>query len=112
MRDLVLTVWPNATEDMALGIPTYHLEGEPFCALAGQKHFMVLYIMPYDLLNAFTMDLKIYDTGRSCIRFKHLEPATLDLFERILKYTGGQLSTSIHFGKGLRKRPVNKLCTP
>ena len=59
VRDLVLTVWPNATEDMALGIPTYHLEGEPFCALAGQKHFMVLYIMPYDLLNAFTMDLKI-----------------------------------------------------
>lgn len=109
VRKLIHTIWPGIVEDMALGIPTYHLNGEPLCALADQKHFMALYVMPYDLLNAFRLDLKVHDTGRSCIRFKQLKPETLDLFDRILKYTGSQVHLSEHFGKGLRNRPVNGL---
>jgi len=109
VRSVIRTVWPDIVEDMALGLPTYHLRGEPLCALANQKHFMALYVMPYDLLNAFTMDLKVHDTGRSCIRFKRLDNGTLELFDRIIKYTGSQMHLSEHFGKGLRDRPVNGL---
>jgi uncharacterized protein YdhG (YjbR/CyaY superfamily) len=108
IRELIMTVWPKAVEDMSMGMPTYHLDGEPFCAIASQKHFMALYIMPYDLLNAFNLDLKIYDTGKSCIRFKRLEPATLDLFDRIVKYTGSQIETSRYYGKAEQLRQQAK----
>ena len=55
---------------------------------------MVLYIVPHDLLNVFRTDLRQYDHGRSCIRFKRLDPQFFDLIERVIRYTGSQLSTS------------------
>lgn len=94
VRKMIKRIWPRITEDMALGMPTFHLDGQALCALASQKHFMALYIMPYDLLDAFKNDLKIYDRGKSCIRFKRLEPPTVDLFDRIIKYTGSQIDLS------------------
>ncbi|MEO8588892.1 MAG: DUF1801 domain-containing protein [Flavobacteriales bacterium] len=94
VRKLIKRIWPAITEDMSLGMPTFHLEGQALCAVASQKHFMALYIMPYDLLDAFKNDLRIYDRGKSCIRFKHLEPSTVDLFDRIIKYTGSQIGLS------------------
>ncbi len=96
---MVLEIWPDVHEDMAYNMPTYHLDGEPFCALANQKHFMALYIMPYDLLSAFKNDLIAQDHGRSCIRFKRLTPELLALFDRVIKYTGTRLPESAHFGK-------------
>ena len=94
LRKRIKEIWPTILEDMGSNMPTYHLNGHTLCALASQKHFMALYIMPYDLLNAFKKDLLIYDKGRSCIRFKLLGPATFDLFDRIIKYTGSQLEES------------------
>ena len=107
LRELVVRIWPNATEDMALGMPTFHLDGHPLCAMASQKHFMALYIMPYDLLLAFKNDLMVLDRGKSCIRFKRLDPGLEDLFDRIIKYTGSQLHTSIHYGKAGNLRGSN-----
>jgi len=97
LRGTIERTWPHAKLSIVRGMPTFHLDGHPFCAIANRKHYMVLYIMPYDLLRAFRNDLMVYDRGKSCIRFKRLDPATLDLFDRIIKYTGSQLSTSAHF---------------
>lgn len=94
LRKLILSTWPRIVEDMDREMPTYHLEGRTLCALANQKHFMALYIIPHDLLDAFRKDLLIYDRGRTCIRFKRLEADTLDLFDRIIKYTGSQMHES------------------
>lgn len=91
---MIRSIWPDIVEDMDREMPTYHLNGRTLCALANQKSFMVLYILPYDLLNAFKKDLLIYDRGRTCIRFKRLETETLDLFDRIIKYTGSQMDES------------------
>lgn len=102
IRDLIKHIWPRIVEDMAHGMPTYHLDGHMLCALANQKHFMALYIIPYDLLNAFKNDLKVHDCGKSCVRFKRLNADTLDLFDRILKYTGHQMSTSRFYGRAER----------
>lgn len=94
LRKMIRSIWPDIVEDMDREMPTYHLNGRTLCALANQKSFMVLYILPYDLLNAFKKDLLIYDRGRTCIRFKRLETETLDLFDRIIKYTGSQMDES------------------
>ena len=106
LRKRIKEIWPMILEDMGSDMPTYHLNGHALCALASQKHFMALYIMPYDLLNAFKKDLLIYDKGRSCIRFKRLEPATFDLFDRIIKYTGSQLEESELVRPTIRHRAV------
>lgn len=111
VRAKVRAIWPKASEKLVNGIPTYHLDGHPLCALANQKSFMVLYIMPYDLLDAFNKDLKAYDRGRSCIRFRRLEPETLELFDRILKYTGGRHMESIYYGRGVRPNHGSKRTT-
>ena len=99
LRKPIKRIWPGIVEDMTYGMPTYMLDGHALCAIAAQKHFMALYIMPYDLLRAFKNDLLVHDCGKSCIRFKRLEPETLDLFDRILKYTGSQMALSKYFGK-------------
>ena len=108
IRKLIRRTWPAATEDMAYGMPTFHLDGSPLFAIASQKHFMALYIMPYDLLDAFKNDLKVYDRGKSCIRFKRLEAPTFDLFDRIIKYVGNQhaLSTSMARPAGQKRQLV------
>ena len=85
---------PNAEEELAGGMPAYRLHDHPFLSIADRKNYVALYIVPHDLLNAFKTELRQYDHGRSCIRFKKLDPGFFDLLERIIRYTGGQLSTS------------------
>ncbi len=94
IRKMIRRIWPAITEDMAYGMPTFHLDGQMLYAIGSQKHFMVLYVMPYDLLGHFKMDLKVYDHGKACIRFKKLLPETYDFFDRVIKYTGNQLDLS------------------
>ena len=99
LRKMVKRSWPKVKEDLSNGMPTYHLDGHPFMAMASQKNFMAVYIMPYDLLDAFNKDLKAYDHGKSCIRFRSLDDDKLELFDRIIKYTGSQHTDSKFFGK-------------
>ncbi|MBL8011321.1 MAG: DUF1801 domain-containing protein [Flavobacteriales bacterium] len=94
VRELVLRAFPRVTEELRNSLPTYLLDGTPFCALGNQKSFMALYVMHHDLLDAFNKDLKAYDHGRSCIRFRRLEPETIELFDRIIKYTGSRFPDS------------------
>ncbi|MBL7952131.1 MAG: DUF1801 domain-containing protein [Flavobacteriales bacterium] len=105
LRKMIVGIWPGIVEDMDREMPTYHLKGRTLCALASQKNFMVLYIIPHDLLNAFKKDLVVFDKGRSCIRFKRLEPGTLDLFDRIIKYTGSQMDESQLVEVRTRRQP-------
>jgi uncharacterized protein YdhG (YjbR/CyaY superfamily) len=99
LRDLIKRTWPKIKEDMAYGMPTFHLDGHMFCAIANQKHYMALYIMPYDLLSAFKMELKAYNCGRSCIRFRKLDEEKAFFFERVLKYTGNRFADSALYGR-------------
>lgn len=99
VRAMIKRVWPKIREDLEYGMPTYHLGGHTFCALASQKSYMALYIMPHDLLHAFKMDLRTHDHGRSCIRFRHLDQEKTDLLERVVKYTGSRFTESIYHGK-------------
>lgn len=88
MRQLIRRQWPKAKEDMAYGMPTYHLSGQPVFALASQKNHLTFYVMPYDLLCAFKHDLRTRNCGKSCLRFRRLEEQDIDLLERIIMYVG------------------------
>lgn len=94
LRGHLKRVWPEAIEDLAYGMPTYHIDGRPAFGLANQKHFMALHVLPYDLLEPFKNDLKAHDCGKSCIRFRRMDDVTYELLDRIIKYVGSQLHLS------------------
>lgn len=94
MRRLIKRHWPKAKEDMAYGMPTYHLSGQPVFAMASQKNHMTFYVIPYELLSAFKHDLRTRNCGKSCIRFRHIGEEDLDLIERIVKYIGTTFDSS------------------
>src|SRR5690606_1685537 len=58
---LIARAWPRVVTDMSAGMPTYHLNGHAFCALADRKHCMVLHVAHYDLLAVFRHDLLKFD---------------------------------------------------
>lgn len=99
VRKLIKMTHPEIEETMHYKMPTYILNDEILCALASQKQYMALYIMPHDLLKDFREELEKYDCGKSCIRFKKLEDEDLELFERILQYTGKNYPKSEFYGK-------------
>jgi uncharacterized protein YdhG (YjbR/CyaY superfamily) len=107
VRETILRARPGLVESMQDDRPTYSIKGKALCALANQKNYMALYIMPYDLLSAFKKDLRVYDRGRTCIRFRHADDPTLELVERIVKYTGSIWHNSTVLGKhkSTRNRP-------
>jgi len=97
IREQIGSIWPGIQERISDRIPTYLLDGHPFLSIADRKNYIALYIVPHDLLNVFRTELRQYDHGRSCIRFKKLDPPLMALIERIIRYTGSQLSTSRYF---------------
>ncbi|MDX9751620.1 MAG: DUF1801 domain-containing protein [Flavobacteriales bacterium] len=104
VRRVITEAWPQATADMSAGMPTFHLRGHAFCALADRKHFMVVHIVHYDLLKVFRHDLLPHDHGRSCIRFTRTDPGLLLLLGRVVKYCGDRMAESIHYGRPHRLR--------
>lgn len=89
----------GVTVNMQYKMPTYSTDGNVIAALASQKNYMALYIMPYDLLAAFDTQLESFDCGESCIRFTSLSEEDLDLFSEIIEYADEHYSESEYFGK-------------
>lgn len=88
---------------MQYSMPTYSRGGHVVAALASQKQYMALYIMPYDLLRKFDSQLEKFDCGKSCIRFKQMSEEDLDLFSEIIEYMDDHYSESEFYGKVLSK---------
>lgn len=100
LRRWMKTHLPEAKETMTYNMPTYVVDGEPVCAVANQKNYMSLYIMPYDLMNKkFEKELKGYNCGKSCIRFKDFDGKDLKLFARIVKFCDKNYRKSAFYGR-------------
>lgn len=99
IRNIIFDLFPDIEENMDYRMPTYILDGQTLCALASQKNYMALYIMPYDFLGKFEESLKKYNCGASCIRFKKLEEKGFELFKSILDFSGKNYPQSIYYGR-------------
>lgn len=99
LREMILEAFPDIQEGMEYRMPTYMLYGQTLCALANQKNYMALYIMPYDLLDNFTEDLQKFNCGKSCIRFKKLTSDDTAMLAEVVRYAGVHYEQSIYYGK-------------
>jgi len=99
LRRAIFELYPDIEEAMDYKMPTYLYKGQTLCAMASQKNYMALYIMPYDLLDNFAKELEDFDCGKSCIRFKSLDEEKIDILIQILEFVGPNYSESKFFGK-------------
>jgi len=78
IRAMIRKVASKVVESMQYGMPTYtHANGEMFCAFNAQKNYLALYSeAAAEAVRAKLPKLKI---GKSCIRFRSLAEAPLDV---------------------------------
>jgi len=89
IRQLCLTILTDFEESMQYGGPCYARNGEIEVGFASQKHFIGLYILRTDVMNAHRGLLigKGISLGKGCIRYSRPERIDFDVVEMLLKAT-------------------------
>jgi uncharacterized protein YdhG (YjbR/CyaY superfamily) len=98
LRDLCCTVLKDLEESMRYGGPCYVHNGEVEVGFASQKHFIGLYILRTDVMDAHRHLLKGkgVSLGKGCIRYSKPEKMDFEVVEMMLKAT--QESTGVICG--------------
>jgi len=88
-RDLCSTHLTGFEESMAYGGPTYSRNGEVEVGFASQKHFIGLYILRTDVMNAHKDQLTVKGVtfGKGAIRYSKPERIDLNVVESMLRAT-------------------------
>ena len=89
LRALCLTVLTGFEESMNYGNPCYLRNGAAEVGFASQKHFIGLYILRTDVMNAHRdlLNVKGVSLGKGCIRYSKAEKIDFGVVERMLKAT-------------------------
>lgn len=87
LRHLCLTHLTGFEESMQYGNPAYSRNGVVEVGFASQKHFIGLYILKTDVMNAYRNHLKGkgVSLGKGCIRYSKPEKIDFEVVEMILK---------------------------
>jgi uncharacterized protein YdhG (YjbR/CyaY superfamily) len=73
LEKIVRSGLPEAVGGMKYGMPTFAVAGR-MVAFNAQKNYFAFYADP-KIVKSFSAELKAFDVGKSCIRFRSLEPA-------------------------------------
>ena len=84
LRNLILSMLPDAVETMRYKMPTYELE-DPVCAIASQKHYVSVYFMDTAIIERHRSQLAGLNPGKSCIRLTSLTGDRLDVIRSMLR---------------------------
>jgi uncharacterized protein YdhG (YjbR/CyaY superfamily) len=89
LRDLCREILLDFEESMRYGGPTYSRNGEVEIAFASRKHFIGLYILRTDVMNAHREQLvgKGISVGKGAIRDSKPDHLDLDIMESMLRGT-------------------------
>ncbi|NWG07339.1 MAG: DUF1801 domain-containing protein [Chloroflexi bacterium] len=89
LRDLCRTYLVGFKESMQYGGPCYSRSGVVEIGFASQKHFIGLYILRTDVMNAhrYLLNLPGVTLGKGCIRYSKSEKIDFKVVESLLKAT-------------------------
>jgi uncharacterized protein YdhG (YjbR/CyaY superfamily) len=89
LRDLCHATLTGFKESMAYGLPSYSRDGVVEVGFASQKHFIGLYILRTDVMNAHKHLLKVKGVthGKGCIRYSKPERIDFNVVESMLRAT-------------------------
>lgn len=99
LRNLCRTSLKGFEESIAYGVPCYSRNGAVEVGFASQKHFIGLYFLRLDVMNAHRDLLKIkgVSLGKGCIRYSKPEKIDFKIVEMMLKAT--QATTGVICGQ-------------
>jgi uncharacterized protein YdhG (YjbR/CyaY superfamily) len=84
LRALIREVVPEAVESLDYRMPTYRFKGNPLCAIASRKQYMVLYVHTR-LLPKYRGQFEGLSMGKECIRFRHLDELPIAAVRNLLR---------------------------
>jgi uncharacterized protein YdhG (YjbR/CyaY superfamily) len=89
LRDLCRATLTDFEESMEYGGPCYSRNGVVEVGFASQKHFIGLYILRTDVMNAHKHLLKVKGVshGKGCIRYSKPERIDFNVVEQMLRAT-------------------------
>lgn len=89
LRSLCRTLLSGFEESMQYGMPGYTRNGVVEVGFASQKHFIALYILRNDVMDAHRAQLygKGVSLGKGCIRYSKPERIDFEVVEMLLKGT-------------------------
>lgn len=89
LRDLCRKHLKGFEESMEYGMPNYRRNGVAEVGFASQKHFIALYILRTDVVNAHADQLKGIGIshGKGCVRYSKPERVDFTVVEKLLKAT-------------------------
>ena len=98
LRELCRTILVDFEESMNYGMPAYVRNGEVEVGFASQKHFIALYILRNEVMDAHRdlLQGKGVSLGKGCIRYSKPERIDFEVVEMLLKAT--QASTGVICG--------------
>jgi len=89
IRRQCLAVLEGFEESMQYGMPCYSRNGVVEVGFASQKHFIGLYILRTDVMNAYRdmLNIKEVSLGKGCIRYSKPEKIDFKIVKSMLKAT-------------------------
>lgn len=91
LRALCRKLLAGYSEEIDYGMPVYKRNGTAEIAFASQKHYISIYILKKEVVDAHRAALKGLSVGKGCIRFTR--PAQLD-FKVVESLLRGTLKSS------------------
>ena len=89
LRRLCRSILKGFEESMMYGGPVYSRNGVAEVGFASQKHFIGLYILRTDVMNAYrdVLSIKGVSLGKGCIRYSKPEKIDFDVVKSMLNAT-------------------------
>ena len=89
LRELCRATLTGYQESMSYGLPSYSRDGEIEVGFASQKHFIGLYILKNDVMDAHRdlLNIKGVSLGKGCIRYSKPDKIDFQVVEMLLKAT-------------------------
>ena len=87
LRDLCRKYLRGFEETMEYGGPCYKRDGVVEVGFASQKHFIALYILRTDVMEAHREQFKGISVGKGCIRYPKPEKVDFRVVEQLLRGT-------------------------
>lgn len=85
IRELILTIAPEANEQLSYGMPAYKLNGQPFVYFAAYKHHIGFYATP-NTHESFQSVLSKYKQGKGSVQFPLRQVIPFDIIEKMIQF--------------------------
>ena len=91
LRDVIVSVAPDAVETISYRIPAFRLDGRVLVYCAGWKEHTSLYPLTRGMRAACARDLEKFETSKGTIRFPAEKPLPVAVIKRLVKARVGEI---------------------